>query len=181
MKKFLLIAVMFFGFTIAHAADTTNVVTQTVQSVKDATTKVDTSSLSKQIYSDFKSGITSAAAALKVGVEHVYRILVKQQVVKSIVYIAICLIIGCFSIVFYKRMRYNNDEYLKFRDNDKTKNWNSDRTDNSFGIASIIYSILFVGSVLATVTTLYVNIEVITTGFINPEYGAMRDIVSFAR
>lgn len=92
MKHLLLIAIItMFGFSTADATSVSDVGKAVVAVADSATTAigngvafVDTSSLYKQIYTDVKYGLAGLADGLKVGVEHVYIVLVKQQVVKSV-------------------------------------------------------------------------------------------------
>jgi acyl-coenzyme A synthetase/AMP-(fatty) acid ligase len=101
MKKVLSI-LMVFGLLFTSQTKAFNV-SQTLDSVKSIATsikdsavqsvkEVDTSSTFKSMYSDFKQGIVALASSLKVGAEHVYGVLVRQQVVYAIVYLALSII-----------------------------------------------------------------------------------------
>ena len=56
---------------------TSEIVDSTKKTVKESITSVDTSSNFKMLYQDVKEGLSGLATGLKVGVEHVYTILVK--------------------------------------------------------------------------------------------------------
>lgn len=163
MKSILIILITLFSFTV-----NANIVTEVVDSTKSTINKsvefVDTSSTFKTIYFDIKSGIAGLAAALKVTAEHVYTILVKQQVVNSI----ICLILGIISIIFIINW------FKKYKSDEK---WDSDHGPTALGLVRITQ--IIIGFILLAISL--VNIDVIITGFINPEYGAIKEILNFIK
>jgi hypothetical protein len=131
-----------------------------IQSVKE----IDTSSTFKAMYSDFKYGITALAASLKVGAEHVYEVLVKQQIVYSIIW-TIVLIIG---IVFISIWLYRyKDDKEEWTDGDPT----------ALGVFRTMQ--VFLGILLFMIGIM--NIDTIITGFINPEYGALKDVIDMVQ
>jgi hypothetical protein len=131
-----------------------------IQSVKE----IDTSSTFKAMYSDFKYGITALAASLKVGAEHVYEVLVKQQIVYSIIW-TIVLIIG---IVFISIWLYRyKDDKEEWTDGDAT----------ALGVFRTMQ--VFLGILLFIIGIM--NIDTIITGFINPEYGALKDVIDMVQ
>lgn len=73
-----------------------------VVTVKNTVAKVDTGSLFKSVYGDLKNGIVAFAEVLKVGVEHVYIMLVKQQVVKSITALLIAIVLCVAIYILFK-------------------------------------------------------------------------------
>lgn len=167
MKKFFLIAVLFIcSLMPVYAVDSTNVVSQTVNAVTSVVTTVDTADLSTRIYSDLKSGIAAAAEALEVGAEHVYGVLIKQQYVYSIVYTLLIILFSTITIIFMK-------QYKKQWYKDEWQKYDSPRC-----------AVVIVGNILSAVTTIVIISTTITkviTGFINPEYGAMMDIINFVK
>jgi hypothetical protein len=58
--------------------------TEVIDSTKAAINSIDTSSNFKMVYEDARAGLIGLAKALRVGVEHVYVVLVRQQLVQSI-------------------------------------------------------------------------------------------------
>jgi len=153
------------GKMATRAFDSTkSAVSNGVTAIGNGINSIDTSRVSKEMYHDFRNGVIAMAEALKTGVEHVYKILVIQQYVHSIVYILIVLILVIVPLTYFKRMRL----------------WASTSTTNENGawIAWVLCSILplVAGFILfvSTATT-------IVTGFVNPEYGAMKDIVNMAQ
>jgi hypothetical protein len=172
MKKlFLLSLLAVIGLTYTAQSST---VTETVKAVSDVadTVKtavtdgvafVDTSGLYRQIYTDVKSGLSGLADGLKVGVEHVYAVLVKQQVVKSITNIIVL-----FTFVF-----------LAFLFANKVYPWATENEKSSDGFSLVIYGFgifLILIPAMIEIGTL----EKTVTGFINPEYGAIMQIMEWA-
>lgn len=131
-------------------------------SVKETVTYVDTSSNFKHVYSDIKAGIAGLAAGLKVGAEHVYTVLVKQQIVYSITWLVFIIILLLLSTVF-RKVLYNHAR----------EEWD----DELFGLFCIFGgTILIIGYIIVLC-----NLTTITTGLINPEYGAIKDIINFIK
>lgn len=160
MKKFLVIFVLFFSFLVSKA-DVTGKIDSTVKAV-------DTSSTFKMVYNDIKQSLQGLGEALKVGAEHVYEVMVRQQVVYAITWSIYCLL--CIPIIFFivKGMRWS---------------WEKDKPeghyDDRFGS---IFAIIFgcVGSIILIIIAIK-HVDVIVTGFVNPEYGAMKDIMEFIK
>jgi hypothetical protein len=138
-----------------------------IQSVKE----IDTSSTFKAMYSDFKYGITALAASLKVGAEHVYEVLVKQQIVYSIIW-TIVLIIGIVFISIWL-YRYKDDKEMWEKES------NSHYTKDPTGLGVFRSMQVFCGILLFIFGIL--NIDTIITGFINPEYGALKDVIDMVQ
>lgn len=161
MKQLLIITSLML-FSIVSYADSTSI----GDKVSNVITSVDTSSISKQIYSDIKGVVVGLADALKVGSEHVYKILVKQQIVNSVIYI-ILLLFGLYFI-------YNFIKAYK----DKDEEWEYDSATPS-GISIVRILQIIVGGIMFFVGI--INIDVIITGFINPEYGAIEKILNILK
>jgi len=114
------------------------------------------------IYNDAKEALSQLGAALKVGAEHVYEVLVRQQVVESITYLVVGLVSVIFLIICYKQAnKVQFDNY-----NNITK-----------GGINMTYAVCF--GVVGVITGLFAlfNIQTIVTGFVNPEYGAIKTIL----
>lgn len=143
----------------------TKSVTNVIDSVKVATVNgvnfVDTSSTFKTMYQDVKSGITGLAEGLKVGAEHVYIVLVKQQIVNSITWTILTIVSLTLFYLFYKGfqkgMKDGWDEVL------------------------IPYTVFLGGGSLIFVIGCLLHLNIIVTGFVNPEYGAIMDIIKFVK
>lgn len=145
--------------SISEAVDSTK------KAVKDGATFIDTSSNFKTIYTDIKTNIGALASALKVGAEHVYTVLVKQQIVNSIVWLIVAIIVFFGFRAMLKFTMWCRDNKIDY----------DDSVGYTFGLA---FGWLF--TVIAICTVIF-HIDVIVTGFVNPEYGAIMDIVNFVK
>jgi hypothetical protein len=176
MKKVLSI-LMVFGLLFTSQTKAFNV-SETLDSVKSIATsikdsaiqsvkEVDTSSTFKLMYSDFKQGIVALASSLKVGAEHVYEVLVRQQVVYAIVYLVL-IIIGFILILNWIK---------KYKDSGE--NWVSSNRDEPTGLGVLRTIQMIVALIMVGIGVF--NIESIMTGFINPEYGAIQDVIEMVK
>lgn len=150
MKKFILLTILMLGFL-------TNVQAQESDTLKTT------------IYKDVKSAITQLADALKVGAEHVYGVLVTQQVVESITTVIVYIICLSFSIFLF----WNGSRLLKLQE----ERGKSDINDDTIGWN-------FIPGVLLSFCLLiyfFFTINSTVTGFVNPEYGAIQEIMNLIR
>lgn len=131
---------------------------------QDDTTKQE---LSHTIYKDVKGVIKDLADALKVGTEHVYEVLVKQQLVDSITYL---LLYGVF--LFFIIWLTRNGNVLEKKGGHRTRE--EDDLMQWFYVPAVILSILLAVFFLFTIST-------VVTGFINPEYGAITKIIEMLK
>lgn len=138
-------------------------------------TKVDTSSITwTKVYNDTKAGIIGLSSALKIGASHVYVVMVKQQIVtsitNSIVLFLLLFSLICVSFTFYKNYKNTLNE---------NHSWYRDNLEDHFGLLGllIISVVLGVITLVAILSTLSETIM----GLVNPEYGAMKDIISFVK
>ena len=198
MKKIVsLLTLILFASTImpalAQKTDSSNVYKEMKKNVKDITGGVitdtkdalkgvdsafknlaDSSQISfGSVYKDIRSGIEGMAAALKVGAAHVYEVLVRQQVAKSIVILIVFIAGIIFLIVAWKRAKIAdwNADYGK-DDNDKKLTG-----PNGWAVLDIVFWVLGIICVIYGIC----RIQTMITGFVNPEYGAMEDIVDFVK
>mgnify|MGYP003340204570 CR=1 FL=1 len=139
--------------TASNAIDT--VKTTTINGIKT----VDTSSNFKMIYSDLKDGIVALGSSLKVGAEHVYIVLVKQQIVYSITNIFVYIFL---LIILYIPWKW-------FLGIDK-----NDRFDEPYILLPIFLSIPFI-------VFFCITIQITVSGIINPEFGAIKDVIQFVQ
>ena len=134
------------------------------------------------MYNDVKSGIAGLASALKIGAEHVYIVIVKQQIVKAISDLLVVLILITVSIVLYNKCRKTYDEHLKLAGWDgKSRASNIDLDDTAKGVTSIFLGVGCAIALVAGIICFCINYNEIIMGFVNPEYGAMGDIITFVR
>jgi len=144
----------------------------------------DTAKLTIQkVYSDVKAGVAGLAQALKVPAEHVYKIIVIQQTTKAISLLIIVLIFLVFSFIGYKITKETYKGHLLLCNIGKDPNYyvdtDIDRTPK--GILSVILGAISIVLFSSGIFFFANNFTDIITGFINPEYGALKDIVSFIK
>ncbi len=132
----------------------------------------DTTSLTwGRVYQDAKDGIAGLAKALKVPAEYVYKVLVKQQVVYSFVYLTVVLFGVFFLWIGLKHIELCRTAF---------KTWKATSKDyGDFFSAYILTSVLFMIGAIICIVAGVTHVGVIITGFVNPNYGAIKEIVSF--
>jgi hypothetical protein len=136
----------------------------TIPIVEETITKTETTF--DKVYSDIKEGLKGLGEALKVGSEHVYTVLVKQQVIKSITFLVIFFISLLGLMNFFKA--YKSDEKWITED---------EEYPNGLGVFRVVLgAAFFIGFMVSLCQT-----ELVLTGLLNPEYGAMQDIVKFIK
>lgn len=158
MKKVLsiIIAMSFLFTSYAQKVDSLNNLTDTA---KLTLTKV---------YADVKAGINGLAQSLKVPASHVYNIMVKQQITQSISNLIFVLVFILLSIILYKVGMKTYKLYNVKKDEDLIS-------------ITIITFILCAVSTLFSVGSFWSDYSSIVTGFTNPEYGAIKEIISFVK
>lgn len=158
MKK-IIVLVVFAVFTISGFAK------EIEASLPDTTAVTFT-----QVYKDVKEGITSLALALKVPAEHVYQVLIKQQIVKA--WMGILVAVFMFLLIFI---------CIKFAFN--IEDWDNGTVFEGKSPASLGLFIAFAFISLVFLTTFFAgdSFSNILQGFVNPEYGAIKDIMSFIK
>lgn len=163
----LLLASVYANAVTDLAKQASNTITTVVDSTKSAVVStvetVDSSSNFKMIYSDLRDGIVALGQSLKVGAEHVYMVLVKQQVVNSItglIYIILLIPLGIFI----------------YRSGVKLTNYCDD--DNP---APIFYWVFIGIGYIVLVGIAVFQMNNIVMGFLNPEYGAIKDVINFVQ
>lgn len=109
-----------------------------------------------KVYSDVKSGIQGLAQSLKVPATHVYTIMVKQQRVSAITWVIVdsfLFLVCLFFIIIWAISKDDRDEW--------------------WGVP-VFFTLVFLIFLFLTVTE-------IIGGFVNPEYGAIKEIISFVK
>ena len=123
-----------------------------------------------KVYNDVKEGIAGLATALKAPAEHVYEILVRQQYVKATVGLFILVIL---MVSIWVTLRYAN--YID--------DWDSGTA--SSGKPRYSLAVVIVGSMCSFLFLVVFFIgdyhNDIFQGFLNPEYGAIKDIINFIK
>lgn len=178
--KFLIATFIFFYTSFASTAKPTNnlvtdvknttigIVDSTKSAVTGAVKTVDTSSNFKMIYSDLKDGVVALGQSLKVGAEHVYKVLVKQQIVKAVVFIFVFLVSLITGILCYKQ--WGKIETVEERYQTSVKEVRPFVFTIVFGLISFITFLVFI-----------FNVDTMIMGFVNPEYGAIQDVIHFVQ
>lgn len=139
---------------------------------KDTTALSDTAKLTiSKVYSDVKSGLQGLAQALKVPANHVYSVVIRQQTTGAISDLVFIVIFVILSFVLYKVAM----KMYKAVTADGAKN-----SDDAIGV--MIFTFVLCGiSTLISICSFWSDYSTIVRGFVNPEYGAIKDIVSFIK
>ncbi len=172
MRKIISFLSILFVFCVFNAkADTTST---ELANIPD-TSKVTFS----RVYNDVKAGMKGLGEALKVGAEHVYVVLVKQQVVKAIQYIIfgiIGLIFLLISLYVMKKARWGDNTYY-FPEQWKSKEeWQANQF-NKYSVYTIITGLI----TSIFLMNFIINLDTVVMGLYNPEYGAIKDILNFVK
>lgn len=123
--------------------------------------------LAVNIYQDIKIAIASLAESLGVAAERVYEVLVIQQTVEAVVYLIFLLTGICCWVILIKI-----GVKIKFKKGDPAT-----QKDTIYLIFVIVISII---GAITTGAGLN-NIDTIITGFINPEYAAIKEIMEMIK
>jgi len=163
--KYLIIIIVFFSLNL-NAKDNT-------------LTKVDTAKVSwNRVYKDAKDGVKAIASGLKVGVEKVWIILTKQQIVKSIINTVIYIVMIIFLVIFFN-MSKKRYKLAIIKLQDKSHSYRDSFDETAEGATCIIFGVMC-GILLIFFSAFFIiSIDTTITGLINPEYGAIKDVISF--
>lgn len=133
-----------------------------------------------KVYADVKAGISGLAQSLKVPATHVYEILVRQQVTYSIINILMVLglFICCLLTARYAKITYKGHLALYKLRTDRT---DADIEDTPKGVLSVILAVISIILGGAGVIVLCTTMQETVIGFTNPEYGAIKEIISFVK
>lgn len=134
---------------------------------------IDSSKLTAgKVYDDVKTALSGIAVGLKTSAEHVYPILVKQQQVKSITNLSIMGMTTLLFLGLLIGMVKNFKLYHKVG-----HSFNGDDLGNhASSILLIVFTIICFIILMVVVGNLFSET---VTGFVNPEYGAIKDIFDF--
>lgn len=124
--------------------------------------------------------VKDLANALKVPAEHVYSILIKQQIVKSVTNLFIIILLCLLSYIVSKvTLKSYKDTNISYRIEHKILDSNYNRyelDDNGWWVMGITTVAVLI---ISTIITFVSVITSVITGFINPEYGAIKDILQY--
>lgn len=175
MKKLILLSSVFLLSCATFATTQTDTTLQKTEELVDSVIPDSASLTFKEVYSDIKSGIGALASALEVGAEHVYTILVRQQIAVSIYYSSmlfigmVLIVMGCNSI---SKSAWGDPTH--YTDDEKDSKYYKGYAFNRYAIFSILFN--FIGIIILFIGL--INIDLIVNGFVNPEYGAIKEILA---
>ncbi len=112
-----------------------------------------------KVFDRTTQAIQELADVLKVPAEKVYSILVKQQVVKAVTLVIVDVIIVAFLLTFTVRI-------WKW-----AKQCSEDSGGGSYFVALVMTEIPFI--------VVFCSLQTVVMGLINPEYGAIKEILTF--
>lgn len=173
--SFAFILVSITSFAQEKKSEVGTIVTNTGTAIKEGVTAVhqDIKEAVPTLYNDAKTVISQLASAMKVGAEHVYYVLVKQQIVNSITYLISYIIVILIMRFLYIKLREGNKKFDEYKASSKASYYDS-RSDQSYIVAPFIG--LVATLVVATILVCSTLRETVT-GFVNPEYGAITHII----
>lgn len=155
MKKLLFLITLMFTMVFVNAQDTVTYNTKTGVVVDEVITRVETA-------------IATLADKLQQPAEHVYKVLIQQQTVNAYVVLSTTiLLIVLVMISLYLSLNKNSYKYYNDGSVDEVK------------------PTAFIGFIAGTLAFLALLIYVcnnfieMTTGFFNPEYGAIKEILNY--
>jgi hypothetical protein len=126
------------------------------------------------VFDKTTEAVKSIADALKVPAEHVYSVLVKQQIIKATSFLVSSIIVLMLGIVIFT---YTLRDYIKvnkaYCKKYEQDSFYYDLDDRWWILGIVIGSILFCIGLIV----LLGNSSEIITGFFNPEYGAIKTII----
>ena len=121
-----------------------------------------------KVYSDVKNGINGLAQSLKVPATHVYGIMIKQQTTRAISDLIFDMMFILLSFILYSvGMKAAKKLAIKKTDEIET--------------VCIISFVCCCISTLIAVCSFWSDYSGIVSGFVNPEYGAIKEIISFVK
>jgi len=170
IKQLLLVTFMLLFTVVSYSQDDLDT-SKTETKVSTAVVYNDSKEAVKIVYSDVKSlspdvqkALNKLGKSLNSSAEEVWQVLIKQQLVYSIgILIVILLTIGSW-IHFYYRI----NEYRENPINNK-----GDLSESRGMVSALCCIIALVGT-----ATSIIHFNMMLTGFINPKYGAIMDIMN---
>ena len=161
MKKLFLLSILIFTFAVGSAQDSLAVKSVIPPIVADQV---------NQVVDNVSNKVVALAEALKVPAEKVFVVMVKQQFISAL---SESLVLGIFFILFLLSI------LTLFNKNSHDYNYHGEFRDlNARGYITVILSVIF-GLILTI--NLFTSSDAILTGFFNPEYGAIQDIIEMIK
>lgn len=120
--------------------------------------------------------VESLAKGLKVGAEELFKILVLQQVVYSVVYTIVLIMMVLLLMAFIKEKK----KYLVYL-KEYTNNKDISQNKSSVAMQHWIFMLIYISGVVITGAIFISNIIPFVMGYVNPEYGAVMEILEYAQ
>jgi hypothetical protein len=166
MKKFLIV---FIGLTLTinlfgqNEKDTVinnkvSEVTSTVNQVIDGI---------ERISGNVWSALEELAKALEVPAKHVYTVVIKQQIVKSITEVITFVILPLIFLIFWYHLATIKWKLFTEKTMEHTEGWSLS------GVLPII--------ICSCIILFGADWSIIITGFVNPEFGALQDVTEMVK
>lgn len=180
MKKLfalLTIAFMALLFTSAVSADTTTS-TVTISTSGVLSPIGDAISPANSTTAYVLDKLESYAKALQVPAEHLYKVLVKQQVTQAYMWLTVLILSIIFLLIIgfsINKSTWGDPSYYN-NENKDSRYWNG-HAWNGYATFIIIFGILFLITFIPTLC----NIQKIVTGLSNPEYGAINELLQILK
>lgn len=166
----MIIVAILFAITITYAQNV-----KIDSNAINLTTLPDSSLVTfSKVYKDVTESLSGLAEGLKVGATYVFEVLVKQQFVRSIVYCCLNGVLIILLLYFFISFVRNN-KHLSDPKNEWFKHSFEDHFQivGNFVISCILFALLFI--------IILVTFSDIITGFVNPDYGAIQEIINFTK
>lgn len=162
--------------TVTISKEVSKASDQLINSVKENLSELDTNSNFKRIYSDLQicgvkithslsNILDSLSTTLKVGINEVWDIIVRQQRVYALTYL-IPLILAMFFFVKFMNQLRGEDNFV-----------DDSGSPTLFGTFSVIRGTL----AFITLIIGFYHIDIILMGLLNPKYGALETISTFIK
>lgn len=152
MKKlYFILFVLFIGTNIYSQGKDQTAASEVIETIYDKTTEA----------------VKQLAEALTVPAEHVYKVLVYQQKVISISYLIFYIFTILLTVFYYKYTLWT------IKKNEKGRN----KYDYSNGEQEVLTIVLTIFNLICWVL-LFCTIDTTISGLTNPEYGAIKEIMS---
>lgn len=132
----------------------------------------DSSLTALKVYNDIKSGIAGISAGLKVGAEQTFQILTAQQKINALVEVFTMIALLICILILFLAAKYMYKLHKKLHEG-------YDTGDTFQGGMCIAFCILLAVGIIFFIYHLSTGFDSILTGFINPKYGAMKEIMNF--
>jgi len=174
MKKVLFLFAMLLMVITTYSQSATVVVDGDTLTESKCSIPYESKVTMSKVYSDVKAGLVGLADGLKTTAEHVYVVLVRQQIVYAVSYTILDLFLIILTIFFSLNFIKNNRRFSDSKDD-----WYHDDFEDHFGSIGMLIISIILG--ILTIISLSLTISDIMTGFINPEYGAIKDIINFIK